>query len=158
VPVRLGGLRVTGDAEFCNVFFGDIPADRAEILAQLLFVAGAHNDVDDGGTLQEPVERDLRDGFSGFFRDFVESFYNFVQIFVHHLRAAGFKADVNRRVASATSLLPQALKNSVAPPKVPAPQLRTGTRRPEWPSSEFHGGLDASRNAEDTGARGVSWC
>jgi hypothetical protein len=94
----------------------------------------------------------LRDGFSGFFRDFVESFYNFVQIFVHHLRAAGFKADVNRRVASATSLLPQALKNSVAPPKVPAPQLRTGTRRPEWPSSEFHGGLDASRNAEDTGA------
>src|SRR5271154_661969 len=39
-----------------------------------------------------------------------------------------------RRVASATSLAPQALKNSLPPPNVPAPKLSTGTCRPEWPS------------------------
>src|SRR5579862_5997370 len=39
-----------------------------------------------------------------------------------------------RRVASATSLAPQALKNSLPPPNVPAPKLRTGTCRPERPS------------------------
>src|SRR5579859_2791346 len=39
-----------------------------------------------------------------------------------------------RRVASATSLLPQALKNSFAPPKVPAPKLRTGTCNPDAPN------------------------
>src|SRR5262245_59330384 len=38
------------------------------------------------------------------------------------------------RVASATSLAPQALKNSLPPPKVPVPRLSTGTLKPE-PSS-----------------------
>ncbi len=38
------------------------------------------------------------------------------------------------RVASATSLAPQALKNSLAPPNVPVPRLSTGTIRPERPS------------------------
>jgi|SRR5580704_22928 hypothetical protein len=44
---------------------------------------------------------------------------------------AGVEADVDKARGSATSLLPQALKNSVPPPKVPAPKLRTGTWRPE---------------------------
>ena len=72
VPVGIGGLRFAGGVEFGDLFFGEIPADRAEILAELLLVAGAHDDVDDGGTLQEPVERDLRDRFSGFSGDFFE--------------------------------------------------------------------------------------
>src|SRR6476660_5694128 len=38
------------------------------------------------------------------------------------------------RVASATSLAPQALKNSVPPPNVPVPKLRTGTFNPDLPS------------------------
>ena len=80
---------VAGVVEFGHLFFGEIPADRTEVLAELLFVAGAHDDVDDGGTLEQPVERDLRDGFSGFFRDFVESVHNFVEIFIRHLRAVG---------------------------------------------------------------------
>lgn len=39
-----------------------------------------------------------------------------------------------RRVASPTSLAPQALKNSLPPPNVPAPKLSTGTCWPERPS------------------------
>src|ERR1039457_4181475 len=39
-----------------------------------------------------------------------------------------------RRVASRASVLPQALKSSPAPPKVPVPKLSTGTFRPEPPS------------------------
>src|SRR5262245_7835719 len=39
-----------------------------------------------------------------------------------------------RRVASRTSLSPQALKNSLPPPNVPVPRLSTGTLKPEPPS------------------------
>src|ERR1039458_1362890 len=39
-----------------------------------------------------------------------------------------------RRVASATSVVPQALKNSSPPPKVPVPRLSTGTLNPEPPN------------------------
>src|SRR5438034_10968078 len=38
------------------------------------------------------------------------------------------------RVASAKSLWPHALKNSLPPPKVPVPRLSTGTLKPEPPS------------------------
>src|SRR5882672_3207070 len=38
------------------------------------------------------------------------------------------------RVASATSLAPQDLKNSLPPPKVPVPRLNAGTLNPEPPS------------------------
>ena len=89
VPVGVDRLRVAGGVELGDLFFGEIPAERAEILAELLLVAGAHDDVDDGGTLQKPVERNLRDGLSGFFGDFVDSVDNFVEIFVLHLRAVG---------------------------------------------------------------------
>src|SRR6266542_376984 len=42
-----------------------------------------------------------------------------------------------RRVASATSLSPQALNNSLPPPKVPVPRLNTGTLKPDPPSSRY---------------------
>src|SRR4051794_7482399 len=42
-----------------------------------------------------------------------------------------------RRVASATSLAPHALKNLVPPPKVPVPKLRAGTFSPEPPSCRY---------------------
>src|SRR5580692_13194970 len=37
-------------------------------------------------------------------------------------------------LASSTSISPHALKNSVVPPKVPAPKLRAETFSPEFPS------------------------
>src|SRR5262245_14181921 len=39
-----------------------------------------------------------------------------------------------RRLASLTSLAPQALKNSLPPPKVPVPSVSAGTLKPELPS------------------------
>src|SRR5258706_15324997 len=39
-----------------------------------------------------------------------------------------------RRLASATSVVPQARQNSLPPPKVPVPKLRIGTLSPEPPS------------------------
>src|SRR5215475_15335222 len=42
-----------------------------------------------------------------------------------------------RRVASATSLDPHALKKSVPPPNVPVPKLKTGTFNPDLPSCRY---------------------
>src|SRR6187549_3494772 len=42
-----------------------------------------------------------------------------------------------RRVASLTSLEPQALKNSLPPPKVPVPKVSAGTMKPEAPSLRY---------------------
>ena len=42
-----------------------------------------------------------------------------------------------RRVASATSVLPQAPNSSPLPPKVPVPKLRTGTLKPELPRKRY---------------------
>src|SRR6185369_10597303 len=39
-----------------------------------------------------------------------------------------------RRFASATSLAPQALKNSLPPPNVPVPNVSAGTIKPDAPS------------------------
>src|SRR5258706_1554291 len=41
------------------------------------------------------------------------------------------------RLASLTSLAPQALKNSLPPPKVPVPSVSTGTLNPELPSCRY---------------------
>ena len=45
VPVGIGGVSVAGGVEFGDLFFGEIPADGGEVLAELLFVAGADDDV-----------------------------------------------------------------------------------------------------------------
>src|ERR1700722_20181488 len=42
-----------------------------------------------------------------------------------------------RRVASLTSISPQALKNSFFPPNVPVPNVRTGTLNPDLPSNRY---------------------
>src|SRR5260221_13774526 len=62
-----------------------------------------------------------------------------------------------RRLAPATSVLPQALKNSLPPPKVPVPNESTGTSKPEEPSclnsmlgrcQQDYGGYARSRGEE----------
>src|SRR3954468_20131339 len=58
-----------------------------------------------------------------------------------------------RRVASATSLAPQALKNSLPPPKVPVPRLSTGTLNPEPPSCLYS--IESSAPLESIGP--VDW-
>lgn len=51
VPVGIDGLRGAGGVESRDLVLSEKPADRAEILAELLFVARAHDDADDRGAL-----------------------------------------------------------------------------------------------------------
>src|ERR1700683_798018 len=80
------------------------------------------------------------------------------------------------RVASATSLAPQALKKSVPPPNVPVPKLSTGTFKQSVPRCGIPCGIDAARSLGDAperlenkkaaleaaltfaNAEGPSWC
>src|SRR5580704_4056292 len=87
VPIGVGGLGGAGGVEFGDLVFGEVPADGAEVLADLLFIASAHDDVGDSGALQKPVQRDLRNGLAGFLGDFLDSINHFVEIFVCDLRA-----------------------------------------------------------------------
>ena len=89
VPVGVDGLGGAGGVEFGDLVFGEVPADGGEILAELFFVAGAHDDVGYGGALQEPVQGNLRNALARFFRDFLDSVHNLIEIFVFDL-GAGF--------------------------------------------------------------------
>jgi hypothetical protein len=87
VPVGVDGLGGACGVEFGDLFFGEVPADGTEVLAELFFVACAHDDIGYGGALEEPVERDLRNGLAGFFGDLLDRVHDFVEIFVFDLRA-----------------------------------------------------------------------
>ena len=89
VPVGVDGFYGAGGVEFGYLFFGEVPAYRAEILFQLFFVAGADDYVGNGGALEQPVQRDLRYGFADFFGHGVERVDHLVEIFVFHRRAVG---------------------------------------------------------------------
>ena len=86
MPVRVGGGQFAGGIELRHLFAGEIPADGAEVLPELLFVARADNDTSHGGTLQEPVQRDLRHGLARFRRHFVDCIDHFEKIFVGNFR------------------------------------------------------------------------
>ena len=58
--------------ELRDLFGREIPAGRADVLHELLFVAGADDDARDGGALEQPVERDLRDCLACLLGDDVE--------------------------------------------------------------------------------------
>ena len=87
VPVGIDGLGVAGGVELGDLFLGEIPADGAEVLAKLFFIACADDDAGDSWPLEEPIQRDLRDGFSGFLGECLEGVHDFVEIFIFNLRA-----------------------------------------------------------------------
>src|SRR3984957_9026394 len=64
VPDRIGGLDVARHVELRHLLRRQFPADGADVLKQLLFVTRADDDVGDGRTAQQPIERDLRNGFT----------------------------------------------------------------------------------------------
>ena len=64
VPDRIGGLDVARRVELRHLLGRQFPADGADVLEQLLFVARADDDVGDRRTTQQPIERDLRNGFA----------------------------------------------------------------------------------------------
>src|SRR5260221_512810 len=66
VPVRISQRRGAGGIEFRNLRRRQVPAERTELLAQLLFVSRTDDDRGDRRALQQPVQRNLRHGLSGF--------------------------------------------------------------------------------------------
>ena len=83
---------------------GQVPADGAEVLAQLLLVARADDHGRHGRPLEQPVERDLRHGLAGLPGDRVEGVDDPVEVLVGHLRP-----DVGRDLAPQAARLRQRL-------------------------------------------------
>src|SRR5579875_2593379 len=88
VPVGVGHLGLAGGIELGYLLWRERPADAGEVGAELLPVARADDERGDGGTLEQPVERDLRNGFAGFFSDPVDRIDHFVDVFPVGNRAA----------------------------------------------------------------------
>ncbi len=61
MPVRVGGRDLAGLVERRDLLGSEIPANCAEIVFELLLVASANDDACHRGTLQQPVQGDLRD-------------------------------------------------------------------------------------------------
>src|SRR3954451_13214797 len=67
--MRIRRQHVARRVERGDLLIAQHPADRAEILAKLLFVAGTDDYRGHGRAAQEPVDRDLGYGLPGFGRD-----------------------------------------------------------------------------------------
>src|SRR5579862_1039904 len=87
MPVGVGSGNGAGVVEPGDLVSCQSPADSAEVLAELLFVASAE---DNGGyrrPLHQPVEGDLGNAFVGFERDLVEGVYDSIKVFFGDRRA-----------------------------------------------------------------------
>ena len=69
VRIRLGVALAASSFSICR---RQLPADGAQVLAQLLFVARADDHARDRRPLEQPVERDLRHRLAGLLGDRVE--------------------------------------------------------------------------------------
>src|SRR5215470_9817255 len=69
MPVGIGQRGRARCVQLRNLFRRQVPADGTEILAQLLLIARADDDVRDGWPLQQPVEGDLWHALTGFLGD-----------------------------------------------------------------------------------------
>ena len=87
VPIRIRKLGRAGGIEFCDLLGCQIPADCAEVGAELLLVPRANDEGRDRRAMQEPIECNLRNRLAGFFGDFVNGVDDFVEVFIGHLRA-----------------------------------------------------------------------
>src|ERR1041385_4073924 len=79
MPVRIRHLNGAGVVEPSDLFRGERPAERAEVLAKLFFVARADDDRGDRRFAREPVQRNLRNRLAGLLRDGVERVDDAVQ-------------------------------------------------------------------------------
>src|SRR6185295_10972374 len=76
-----GGIE-PGDLVRCQ-----LPANRAQILAQLFFVARTYDDAGNTGPLQQPVQRNLRHRFAGLAGNFIQSIDHLVDLLVGNRRS-----------------------------------------------------------------------
>src|SRR6202000_304944 len=72
--------------ELRDLFRGQRPADRAEVLPQLLFIARADDDRRDRWPVQQPVQRNLRNRLARLLSHSIQSIYYLVQILILNRR------------------------------------------------------------------------
>lgn len=85
MPVGVNPWRGAGLIQFRDLFGREVPADGAQVVAELVLVARADDEGGDGGALQQPVEGDLRDGLAGFGGYLVQGIHHFEQMFFRDL-------------------------------------------------------------------------
>ena len=87
VPIRVRRRARAGGIKPLHLLRCQRPADGAEVLAQLLLVAGADDHAGHGRALQQPVQRDLRHALACLLRDGVERVDDGVDIFIVERRS-----------------------------------------------------------------------
>src|SRR4051812_23976657 len=66
VPVGINAWRRTRGIKTRQLGGSELPAEGAQILPELFLVPRSNDYVGDGGSLQQPVDRNLRYGLAGF--------------------------------------------------------------------------------------------
>jgi hypothetical protein len=80
MPIRVCERHHARVVEPADLIARERPADGAEIVRELRFVARTDDDVRDRGPREQPVERDLRDRLAGFGRDVIERIDDAIEI------------------------------------------------------------------------------
>src|SRR5262249_47697043 len=86
VAIGVSGVSRPGLVKLRDLIRREVPSDGPEVVAQLLFVSGPDNHRRHCRTLQEPVERDLWNRFSGLLGNRIQRIDNSVEVFIRNRR------------------------------------------------------------------------
>ena len=78
MPVRVNGRCPAHRVQPANLLRSEVPTGSAQILSQLCLIASTNDHGRDGGSLQQPVGRDLRYRFAGLSRHLIQRVHDFV--------------------------------------------------------------------------------
>ena len=87
MPVGVWRHDLAGGVETSHLLFGQVPSNRAEILAELLFISGTDDHVGNRRPLQQPVESNLGNALPRLVGHFVERINDLIEVFVRNRRA-----------------------------------------------------------------------
>ncbi len=87
MPIRINRRCFAGSIEFGDLFRREFPTDGTKVGAKLIFIARTDDQRGNRRALQQPVERDLRNGLAGFLGDLVNRIHHRVEILVGNLGA-----------------------------------------------------------------------
>src|SRR5258708_30425918 len=85
VPIWVNQWNRAGSIELADLFCGQVPTNRAEVVTQLSFVACADDDGSNGRPLKQPVDCNLRYRLSGFRGDLIKRIDHVIKIFIRDL-------------------------------------------------------------------------
>lgn len=89
VPVRIGHGRFADGIQAAHLIGIEPPTESAQILPELLFIAGSDDHGSNRRPLKEPVDRNLRHGFTGFRCDLFDTIHDAIEMLFGNLGTAG---------------------------------------------------------------------